>query len=173
MAVSINGRRLLCILCSVYVQSKMLKLCSAEGSSFRDRVEIHQTLVSEVDLFVGSLVDVVRLCFWGNILEVDPVWLIRVVWCCQIFVSDTTFSILILERLLSDGELAVVRTVCVFMLSFLLQLVVVRRAVSKSTCLMLSEFVSESTSLQSSSDVCVWVGFTCLQRLMFWCHWVL
>ena len=35
MAVSTTGRRLLCILCSVCVLSKMLKLCGAEGSSFR------------------------------------------------------------------------------------------------------------------------------------------
>jgi hypothetical protein len=35
MAISTTGRRLLCILCSVYVLSKMLKLCGAEGSSFR------------------------------------------------------------------------------------------------------------------------------------------
>ncbi len=35
MAISTTGRRLLCILCFVYVLSKMLKLCSAEGSSFR------------------------------------------------------------------------------------------------------------------------------------------
>ncbi len=35
MAISTTGRRLLCILCSVCVLSKMLKLCGAEGSSFR------------------------------------------------------------------------------------------------------------------------------------------
>jgi hypothetical protein len=35
MTISTTGRRLLCILCFVYVLSKMLKLCSAEGSSFR------------------------------------------------------------------------------------------------------------------------------------------
>ncbi len=35
MAVSTTGRRLLCILCSFCVLSKMLKLCGAEGSSFR------------------------------------------------------------------------------------------------------------------------------------------
>ncbi len=35
MAISTTGRRPLCILCSVSVLSKMLKLRSAEGSSFR------------------------------------------------------------------------------------------------------------------------------------------
>jgi hypothetical protein len=35
MAISTTGRCLLCILCFVYVLSKMLKLCGAEGSSFR------------------------------------------------------------------------------------------------------------------------------------------
>jgi hypothetical protein len=35
MTISTTGRRQLCILCSVYVLSKMLKLCGAEGSSFR------------------------------------------------------------------------------------------------------------------------------------------
>jgi hypothetical protein len=34
MAISTTGRRPLCILCSVYVLSKMLKLRSVEGSSF-------------------------------------------------------------------------------------------------------------------------------------------
>ncbi len=34
MAISTTGRHPLCILCSVYVLSKMLKLRSAEGSSF-------------------------------------------------------------------------------------------------------------------------------------------
>ena len=35
MTISTTGRRQLCILCSVSVLSKMLKLCGAEGSSFR------------------------------------------------------------------------------------------------------------------------------------------
>ena len=35
MTISTTGRRQLCILCSVCVLSKMLKLCGAEGSSFR------------------------------------------------------------------------------------------------------------------------------------------
>ena len=35
MTISTTRRRQLCILCCVYVLSKMLKLCGAEGSSFR------------------------------------------------------------------------------------------------------------------------------------------
>ncbi len=82
MAISTTGRHLLCILCSVYVLSKMLKLCSAEGSSFRFwwmlsavccrgsiliSVEVHQIgpfvkLLSDFWLMLSAV------CCWGSIL---------------------------------------------------------------------------------------------------------
>ncbi len=63
MTISTTGRRLLCILCFVYVLSKMLKLCSAGGSSFRFRWML---LVA---------------CSWGIIV-------VLLFGCCQPFVAE-------------------------------------------------------------------------------------
>ncbi len=61
MAISTTGRRPLCIFCSVSVLSKMLKVRSAEGSSFR--------LWWLLSIFCcwSSLLDAVSCC-WGSIL---------------------------------------------------------------------------------------------------------
>ncbi len=61
MAISTTGRRPLCILCSVSVLSKMLKLPSAEGSSFR-----LWWMLSSFCCWSSSL-DAVSLC-WGIIM---------------------------------------------------------------------------------------------------------
>jgi hypothetical protein len=63
MAISTTGRRPLCIFCSVSVLSKMLKLRSAEGSSFR----------------LWWLLSV--FCCWSSVLVL--------VECCQPFVAET------------------------------------------------------------------------------------
>ena len=64
MVISTTGRRPLCILCSVSVLSKMLKLCSAEGSSFR----LWWMLSAR--------------CCWGSVICV-------LVGCCQPIVAET------------------------------------------------------------------------------------
>jgi hypothetical protein len=104
MAISTTGHRLLCILFSVYVLSKILKLCSAEGSSFRYRVEIHQTLVAEVDLFVGSIMalfDAVRLLFLKQHLEVDPECGFLVLTDGELAVAQTFLCLQLVTRLVS------------------------------------------------------------------------
>jgi hypothetical protein len=81
MTISTTGRRRLCILCSVYVLSKMLKLCGAEGSSFNWLMGAVSCccwdlsdLVSEVNLVAEQ-----RLVCVG-LHQIDPLWC-----CCQIF----------------------------------------------------------------------------------------
>ena len=95
MTISTTGRRQLCILCSVCVLSKMLKLCGAEGSSFRWLMGAGSCSVSSIQflkwisvlssiLFVGGAPDrsacdaVVRLWLMHSV----------VVGCCQLFVTE-------------------------------------------------------------------------------------
>ncbi len=81
MTISTTGRRRLCILCFVYVLSKMLKLCGAEGSP------------SGFDgCFLLLLLSSIRLCFWGGsrcwgrILFLLRFARLAHLWgCCQIF----------------------------------------------------------------------------------------
>ena len=95
MAISTTGRRPLCIFCSVSVLSKMLKLRSAEGSSFRlwwmlsaflllrhRHCALHQThwWLGSIRLFLRQMPDRYCWVFW--------------------------------DEALSEGELAVARTVC-------------------------------------------------------------
>jgi hypothetical protein len=126
MAISTTGRRPLCILCSVSVLSKMLKLRSAEGSSFRlcwmlsaflllrhRHCALHQThwCLGSVRLLLRQMCTVIRV-FWGEAL--------------------------------SDGELAVARTVCFCVFEV-------------TPCWWIQMFVSESSSLLSG-----------IVRLWFW-----
>ncbi len=70
MTVSTTGRRLLCILCSVYVLSKMLKLCGAEGSSFRWLLGAVSRCCGDPSDFVFEVDLVAELapCFcWGSL----------------------------------------------------------------------------------------------------------
>jgi len=78
MTISTTGRRQLCILCSVCVLSKMLKLCGAEGSSFR-------WLMGAGSCFC----EFHPICFWSGsrcwavfclleVHQIDPLWC-----CCQ------------------------------------------------------------------------------------------
>jgi hypothetical protein len=78
MTISTTGRRQLCILCSVCVLSKMLKLCGAEGSSFR-------WLMGAGSCFC----EFPPICFWSGsrcwavfclleVHQIDPLWC-----CCQ------------------------------------------------------------------------------------------
>ena len=78
MTISTTGRRQLCILCSVCVLSKMLKLCGAEGSSFR-------WLMGTGSCFC----EFHPICFWSGsrcwavfclleVHQIDPLWC-----CCQ------------------------------------------------------------------------------------------
>ncbi len=85
MTISTTGRRLLCILCSVYVLSKMLKLCGAEGSSFR-------WLMGAVSCQL-FLLRFIKPCFWSGsrcwaafvcleVHQIDPLWC-----CCPILIN--------------------------------------------------------------------------------------
>ena len=78
LTISTTGRRQLCILCSVCVLSKMLKLCGAEGSSFR-------WLMGAGSCFC----EFHPICFWSGsrcwavfclleVHQIDPLWC-----CCQ------------------------------------------------------------------------------------------
>jgi hypothetical protein len=75
MAISTTGRRPLCISCSVSVLSKMLKLRSAEGSSFR-LWWLLQSVIAEAVLVGGCQ----RFGCWSNLLVL--------VECCQPFVAE-------------------------------------------------------------------------------------
>jgi len=81
MTISTTGRRRLCILCSVYVLSKMLKLCGAEGSSFSWLMGAVSCCCWDLSDFVSevNLVAEQRLVCVG-LHQIDPLWC-----CCQIF----------------------------------------------------------------------------------------
>ncbi len=145
MAISTTGHRLLCILCSVYVLSKMLKLCSAEGSSFRFwwmlsavscwgriLIVLRFTRSTHCDAVVRLLflrqqlgVDLwmlSTLCCWNSVLVYHQTyWLLgsvrisggRCPFACSPAVGCCTSMLSVLWWNLSDGELAVARTVCV------------------------------------------------------------
>ena len=63
MAISTTGRRPLCIFCSVSVLSKMLKLRSAEGSSFRLWWLLQSFVLKQIFLEVVNLL-VVESASW-------------------------------------------------------------------------------------------------------------
>ncbi len=173
----------MCIFCFVYVLSKMLKLCSAEGSSFR--------------YFCWGSPDwpicdaVVRLLFLRQQLGVWSVWFIRIVWCCQIvFLSAICYwgNIVVLGWMLSavccwgsifwfsDVEQMVSLqwlkpSVSAFSLRS--QVVVVRRALSKATSSMLSkcdlkQLWSHSSECLCLSGVTLVGGWPLKWRQTFW-----
>jgi hypothetical protein len=72
MTISTTGRRRLCILRFVYVLSKMLKLCGAEGSSFRFWGVLSVLVAEAASWFCWGSPD---WCCWGGILfPVRQLW---------------------------------------------------------------------------------------------------
>ena len=86
MTISTTGRRLLCILCFVFVLSKMLKLCGAEGSSFRWFVGAVSCFCWDPSLFEVDLVAEQRLC--GGAPDLSVMMLLSDFdWCFQLLRS--------------------------------------------------------------------------------------
>ena len=171
MAISTTGRRPLCILCSVYVLSKMLKLRSAEGSSFRLWWMLSTFVLLGQHLF--CLLDAVRrlLLRQHHCARYQTHW-----WLGSVrLVSETGVLTVMLSVLRWDF---VRWWACSgsnrLLLRFIFEIA--------GGCLMKS--VSEASSCVDV-DTVIWAievivrmfwclsGATGLQRLMPWCYWAL
>jgi hypothetical protein len=173
MAISTTGRHPLCILCSVYVLSKMLKHRSAEGSSFRLWWMLSTVLVLRQHLF----------CLLDTVSRL----LLKQHHCA----CHQTHWWLGSVRLVSETDVLTV------MLSILRWGFVRWWACSGSNHLLLRFVFEIAGGYLMKSDVCFWVsscvdvdtviwaievivrmfwclsGATRLQRLMPWCYWAL
>ncbi len=85
MTISTTGRRQLCILCSVCVLSKMLKLCGVEGSSFRWLMGAGSCFCWDLSNFALKWISVLsRILFVGGTPDRSVLMLLSGFdWCIQ------------------------------------------------------------------------------------------
>ena len=187
MAISTTGRRPLCIFCSVSVLSKMLKLRSAEGSSFW-LWWLLSVLLKQFSLEAVILL-VVEAAFWCLLNAVSRfVAETALLWRDQMLVAEShhcaryqTHWVLGSAGPSRSGSLQQCwvfwgETFQMVNMQWLEPSVYVLVVVHQMVCFWggpLLSLAQWSESLKSLSECCCLSSATRLRRLMSWCCWAL